>query len=691
MKQANILVYLSLLISGSMGNKEITKKQAQERAEFLRQELNRHNYRYYVLNDPEISDFEYDVMMMELASIEKMYPELTTPDSPTMKVGSDIAGRTPGAREFRQYRHRWPMLSLGNTYNIEELQDFDRRVREAAGEKFAYSCELKFDGTAICLSYSRGQLVRALTRGDGTVGDDVTENVRTIPSIPTDIGDVPWDFEIRGEIYMPFASFNSLNEERADIGDTPFANPRNAAAGSLKTLDPEEVRRRGLECVLYHIIGDNLPFKYHSEALQWAAAHHFPISEYSRLCLDMGQVREYIREWDTRRKDLPFATDGIVIKVDDLALQARLGFTAKSPRWATAYKFKPEQALTPLLSIDYQVGRTGAITPVANLEPVALSGTTVKRASLHNADQLEQLDIHIGDWVYVEKGGEIIPKITGVELSKRPEGAPLPHFPTHCPDCGSLLVKDESEARHYCLNEACPTRVKGAFLHFISRKAMNINAGEATVDQLYDKGYIRELPDLYRLDMEKLLTLEGWKEKSAGNFLDSIEASKRVPFGRVLFALGIRHIGETTAKTLASRFRDIEMMEKASREEFLEVEDIGDVIADSLVEYFGNENHRRIIRELRDFGLQFADNTAASRLSDRLAGCTVVISGNFSRPRDEMKAMITAHGGKNTGSVSSRTTYLLAGEKAGPEKLAKAEKLGVKVISEEEFYSIINS
>lgn len=669
----------------------MNKKDARMRIEFLRQELKRHNYRYYVLNDPEITDFEYDVMMMELASLEKIHPELASPDSPTVKVGSDIEGRAPGAREFRQFRHRWPMLSLGNTYNIEELQDFDRRVREAAGEKFAYSCELKFDGTAICLSYSRGQLVRALTRGDGTVGDDVTENVRTIPSIPSDIGDVPWDFEIRGEIYMPFASFNSLNEERADIGDTPFANPRNAAAGSLKTLDPEEVRRRGLECVLYHIIGDNLPFKYHSEALQWAAAHHFPISEYSRLCLDMDQVREYIREWDTRRKDLPFATDGIVIKVDDLALQARLGFTAKSPRWATAYKFKPEQALTPLLSIDYQVGRTGAITPVANLEPVALSGTTVKRASLHNADQLEQLDIHIGDWVYVEKGGEIIPKITGVELSKRPEGAPLPHFPTHCPDCGSLLVKDESEARHYCLNEACPTRVKGAFLHFISRKAMNINAGEATIDQLYDKGYIRELPDLYRLDMEKLLTLDGWKEKLAGNFLDSIEASKRVPFGRVLFALGIRHIGETTAKTLAARFRDIGAMEKASREEFLEVEDIGDVIADSLVEYFENEDHRRIIQELRNFGLQFADNSAASRLSDRLAGSTVVVSGNFSRPRDEMKALIAAHGGKNTGSVSGKTTYLLAGEKAGPEKLAKAQKLGVKVISEEEFYSIINS
>ena len=674
-----------------MGNKEISKKQAQERIDFLRSELNRHNYRYYVLNDPEITDFEYDVMMMELASLEKMYPELATQDSPTVRVGSDIEGKAPGAREFRQYRHRWPMLSLGNTYNIGELQDFDRRVREAAGEKFAYNCELKFDGTAICLSYSRGQLVRALTRGDGTVGDDVTDNVRTISSIPSDIGDVPWDFEIRGEIYMPFASFNALNEERADIGDTPFANPRNAAAGSLKTLDPEEVRRRGLECVLYHIIGDNLPFKYHSEALQWAASRHFPISQYSRLCLDMDEVRQYIEEWDTRRKELPFATDGIVIKVDDLALQARLGYTAKSPRWATAYKFKPEQALTKLLSVDYQVGRTGAVTPVANLDPVSLSGTTVRRASLHNADQMEQLDIHIGDYVYVEKGGEIIPKITGVEVSKRPQDAVRPSFPTLCPDCGSPLVKDESEARHYCTNEACPTRVKGAFLHFISRKAMNINAGDATIDQLYDKGYIKELPDLYRLDMEKLLTLDGWKERSAQNFLDSIAASVRVPFSRVLFALGIRHVGETTARTLTARMRSIEAMEKASKEDFLEVEDIGEVIADSLVDYFADSGHRRIIEELRGFGLQFADNSAAAAVSDRLAGCTVVVSGNFSRPRDEMKALITAHGGRNTSSVSGRTTYLLAGEKAGPEKIAKAEKSGVKIISEEEFYSIINS
>ena len=667
------------------------KKEIQKRIEFLRQELEKHNYRYYVLNDPQISDFEYDGMMSDLASLEKMYPEFASPDSPTVKVGSDIAGKTPGTREFRQYRHRYPMLSLGNTYNIEELQDFDRRAREGAGKDFNYNCELKFDGTAICLTYSKGRLLRALTRGDGTVGDDVTDNVRTISSIPAYIGDIPWDFEIRGEIYMPFASFNALNEERLDIGDQPFANPRNAAAGSLKTLDPKEVSRRGLECVLYHIIGDGLPFRYHSEALEWAAGHNLPVSGYSRLCHGMEEVRAYISEWDTRRKTLPFATDGIVIKVDDLALQTRLGYTAKSPRWATAYKFKPEQALTRLLSIDYQVGRTGAVTPVANLDPVPLSGTTVRRASLHNADQMELLDVHIGDYVYVEKGGEIIPKITGVELSKRPADAVEPHFPTLCPDCGAPLVKDESEARHYCTNEACPTRVKGAFLHFISRKAMNINAGEATIDQLYDKGYIRELPDLYRLGTEQLLSLDGWKEKSAGNFLDSISASRNVPFSRVLFALGIRHIGETTAKTLTARFGNIEAMEKASRDEYLEVEDIGEVIADSLVEYFADQGHRRIIEELRGFGLQFADNTASSRLSDRLQGCTVVVSGNFSISRDEMKALIAAHGGKNTGSVSGKTTYLLAGEKAGPEKLAKAEKLGVKVITEEDFYSIINS
>lgn len=667
------------------------KKEAKERIEFLRNELNRHNYRYYVLNDPQISDYEFDSMMSDLAALEKMFPEFASPDSPTIKVGSDIEGKAAGNREFRQYRHNYPMLSLGNTYSAEELLDFDRRVRESAGGNFNYNCELKFDGTAICLTYSKGWLKRALTRGDGTVGDDVTENVKTIASIPSYIGDISWDFEIRGEIYMPFSSFNALNEERIDIGEQPFANPRNAAAGSLKTLDPKEVERRGLECVLYHVVGENLPFRLHSESLAWAAEKGLPVSSFSRLCGSMDEVMEYIREWDTRRKTLPFATDGIVIKVDDLALQARLGYTAKSPRWATAYKFKPEQALTRLVSIDYQVGRTGAVTPVANLDPVQLSGTTVKRASLHNSDQMQLLDIHLGDWVYVEKGGEIIPKITGVELSKRPSDAVRPVFPSCCPACGSQLVKDEDEARHYCTNGKCPIRVKGAFLHFISRKAMNINAGEATVDQLYDKGYIRELPDLYRLDKEKLLTLEGWKEKSAANFLDSIAESLKVPFGRVLFALGIRHIGETTAKTLASRFGSIEAMEKATRDDFLETEDIGEVIADSLAAYFSDPEHIRIISELKGFGLQFADSSGSADTSDKLKGCTIVVSGNFSIPRDEIKNLITANGGKCTGSVSSRTTYLLTGEKPGPEKLAKAEKLGIKTLTEDEFYSIINS
>lgn len=668
-----------------MASEDLNKVKAH--IEFLRSEIERHNHSYYVLNSPEISDFDFDMMMSDLAALEKRYPMFASADSPTVKVGSDISANHPAG--FAQYRHRYPMLSLGNTYNAGELADFDTRVRNAASSDVYYSCELKFDGTAICLTYIQGRLVRALTRGDGTVGDDVTANVLTIKSIPSKIDNVPFDFEIRGEIYMPFAAFSALNEERADIGDTPFANPRNAAAGSLKTLDPEEAGRRGLQCVLYHIIGENLPFKYHSEALVWAKDKGFPVSEYSHLCSSMEEVFAYIGEWDEKRKTLPFATDGIVIKVDDLALQARLGFTAKSPRWATAFKFKPERVLTRLLSIDYQVGRTGAVTPVANLDPVPLSGTTVKRASLHNSEQMELLDIRIGDFVYVEKGGEIIPKITGVELSKRVPDVQMPLFPTLCPDCGSALVKIENEARHYCMNDGCPTRVKGGFLHFISRKAMNINAGEATIEQLYDKGMIRELPDLYRLKKEDLLTLDGWKDKSADNFLKSIEESKGRSFGNVLFALGIRHIGETTARRLATRFGTIEAMQSASREEFLECDDIGDIIADSLTEYFSVSNHLQLISALKEYGLNFADNSASSNLSDTLKGCTIVVSGNFSRPREDMKALVAAHGGKNTGSVSGKTTYLLAGEKSGPEKLKKAEKLGVKVISEETFYEII--
>lgn len=669
-----------------MASEDLNK--VKEKIEFLRREIERHNHSYYVLNSPEISDFEFDMMMSDLAAIEKQYPVFASADSPTMKVGSDISGKPAG---FAQYRHRYPMLSLGNTYNAGELADFDTRVRNIASDAVNYSCELKFDGTAICLTYSGGRLIRALTRGDGVVGDDVTANVLTIKSIPAKIGEVPFDFEIRGEIYMPFAAFKALNEERLDIGDQPFANPRNAAAGSLKTQDSAEAGRRGLQCVLYHMVGDNLPFKYHSEALAWAKDKGFPVSEYSRLCASMDEALAYIEEWDERRKNLPFATDGIVIKVDDLALQTRLGFTAKSPRWATAFKFKPERALTRLLSIDYQVGRTGAVTPVANLDPVPLSGTTVKRASLHNSEQMELLDIRIGDFVYVEKGGEIIPKITGVELSKREPDVRIPVFPTICPDCGSALVKIENEARHYCTNEDCPTRVKGRFIHFISRKAMNINAGEATIEQLYEKGMIRELPDLYRLRKEELLTLEGWKDKSADNFLKSLEESKKRSFGNVLFALGIRHIGETTAKSLAARFGTVEAMEAASPEDFLECDDIGEIIADSLAEYFSAPAHLQIIAELKEKGLNFADNSSSAKISDALEGCSVVISGNFSRPRDEMKALITAHGGKNTGSVSSRTTYLLAGDKAGPEKLKKAEKLNIRILTEDDFMKIINN
>lgn len=663
-------------------------KEAESRIKALKEELEKHNYRYYVLNDPVISDYEYDLMMLELAGLEKAWPALATEDSPAAKVGSDL--QPPARREFRQYPHRYPMLSLGNTYDTGELYAFDERIRKFSGSGCDYNCELKFDGTAVCLSYSRGRLVRALTRGDGHVGDDVTENVLTIGTVPETIGDTSFDFEIRGEIYMPFKDFERLNTERAEGGDPPFANPRNAAAGSLKTLDPKEVRRRGLQCVLYHIVGEDLPFERHTDAISWAAGQGFPVSGYSRLCHGIEMVLQYIGEWDSGRKSLPFATDGIVVKVNDLQLQKELGYTAKFPRWATAYKFKPEEALTKLLSVDYQTGRTGVVTPVANLEPVSLSGTVVKRATLHNADQMEALDIRIGDSVYVEKGGEIIPKITRVELSRRPAGAPVPVFPAACPVCGTPLLKDESQARHYCPNRDCPAVVKGGFLHFISRKAMNINAGDATIDQLYDRGLIRKLPDLYKLTVSDMISLEGWKERSASKFIDSIAESKERPYHAVLYALGIRHIGETTAKTVASRFPSVYMLASASREELMEVEEIGDVVADSIRGYFSDQRNMETVDGLVRAGLNFEDKSGnAGRLSDRLAGKTVVVSGSFSVPRDRIKSLVEAHGGKNTASVSGSTSYLLAGEKPGPEKLKKAEKLSVPVISENEFYKLI--
>lgn len=672
---------------------KISKKKAAIRIKELREELAYHNHRYYVQNDPTISDFEYDILMNELITLEKEFPELLSADSPTQKVGSDLQTESK-AKEFSQEKHRYPMLSLGNTYNLEELYSFDEKIKRIISENVTYCCELKFDGTAICLTYENGALKRALTRGDGILGDDVTANVLTIKSIPVNIpSSAPASFEIRGEIYMPYEAFDRLNAEKEEEEEAPFANPRNAAAGSLKQLDPKIVKERGLNCVLYHILGENLPFTEHLQALECARSWGFPTSEYSRLCNSIDDVIAYIKDWDVKRKFLPFPTDGIVIKVNNLALQRKLGFTAKSPRWATAFKFKPEEALTKLLSIDYQVGRTGAVTPVANLEPVQLSGTVVKRATLHNAGQMELLDVRVNDYVYVEKGGEIIPKITRVELSKRAEGAPKPVFPLTCPDCGSTLVRDAEEARFYCRNsDNCPTQIKARFVHFISRKAMNIIAGDATIDQLYGKGFIKELSDIYKLDKERLLTLEGWKDRMAQRFLESLEESKKTPFANVLFALGIRHIGETTAKMLAARFHSIDALIAAPKEELIAIDEVGEALAQSISDYFSDPRHIALINELKSIGLNFEEgDEATARISDVLDGSTIVISGNFSISREAMKALILSHGGKNTGSVSGSTTWLLAGEKPGPEKMKKAEKLGIKIIGEEELYKMINN
>lgn len=670
------------------------KTQANIRIEELRSIINEANRRYYVENAPVLSDYEFDMLLKELEALEKEYPELITPDSPTQKVGSDLKQGKELKKEFEQFPHRYPMLSLGNTYDISEVQAFVDRAEKGIGNAFTFSCELKFDGTAICLTYKNGKLFRALTRGDGTVGDDVTRNVNHISNIPQTLtpSSTPWpeEFEIRGEIYMPWAAFDRLNIEREKDEEQPFANPRNAASGSLKLIDSTQVANRGLECTLYHVLGENLPFITHQEALKTAASWGLPVSDMSKVCRNIEEVEEFITYWDTERKTLPYATDGIVIKVNELPYQDELGYTAKFPRWAVAYKFKAEQALTKLLSIDYQVGRTGAVTPVANLEPVQLSGTIVKRASLHNADQMQNLDIHIGDYVYVEKGGEIIPKITGVELSQRTADVILPHFPETCPDCGTPLVKDESEAKAFCPNQdGCPTQIQAKLVHFLSRKAMNVIAGDATVEQLYNKALVWNIADFYELTKEHLLTLDGWKEKSAERFLSSLQESRKVPFERVLFALGIRYVGETTAKSVAKHFVNIDAISAATIEDLLNVDDVGQVIAESIYAYFKEEANLEIIGRLKAAGLKFEMDAPAQKLSATLEGKTIVISGNFSIPRDEMKALIIAHGGKNSGSISGKTAYLLAGEKPGPEKIKKAETLGVSIISENDFRELI--
>ena len=674
------------------------RNQAKTRIEELRRTLEENSRRYYVDNAPAISDFEFDSLMHELERLEAEFPEFDSPDSPSHRVGSDLDAPVGGNAEplartgFVQRRHRYPMLSLGNTYSISEIEDFTARAEKALdGAKFSYSCELKFDGTAICLTYRGGRLVQALTRGDGVLGDDVTENALRISNIPHRLhGDFPEEFEIRGEVLMPYEAFDALNREREDNEDPPFANPRNAASGSLKLADPEEVAHRGLMCTLYHIPAESVSFSSHWEALEAAERWGLPVSDKRRLCHDISEIRAYIDYWDVQRKFLPFATDGIVIKINELDCQRTLGYTAKFPRWAVAFKFKAEQACTRLLGIDYQVGRTGAVTPVANLEPVQLSGTVVRRATLNNADMMAELDIRDGDWVFVEKGGEIIPKITGVDLSKRKAGAARPVFPANCPDCGTPLVRSEDEARWFCPNQdGCPMQIKGRLLHFTSRRAMDILAGEVTVEQLYDRGLARNPSDLYKLNKWQLTSLDGWKDRSAQRFLDSLEASKKVPFERVLFAMGIRYVGETTAKSVARHFGNIDALSAAGMEDLLKVDDIGEVIASSIFGFMHDPVQTEEIARLRAAGLQFSTEGAKAALSSALEGKTIVISGNFSISRDAMKELIAAHGGKAGSSVSGKTAFLLAGTKPGPEKLRQCEKLGIPVISEEDFRKML--
>ena len=656
-----------------------------ERIEELRRLLDYHNHKYYVENAPEISDFEFDTLMHELQRLEAEHPEYADPNSPSVRVGSDLCA------EFRTVRHRYAMLSLGNTYSLEELHEFLDRIEREAGPT-DYVCELKFDGTAISLTYEGGQLVQALTRGDGVEGDDVTANVRTIRSVPLRLRGEGWPalFEIRGEILMPYASFDRLNAEREANGEPLFANPRNAAAGTLKQQASAVVARRGLDCTLYQLAGDNLPFTTHWESLAKAREWGFKVSEHMRICHDTAQIDEFIAYWDEARRQLPFPTDGVVIKVNDFAVRRQLGFTAKAPKWAVAYKFKAEQALTRLESISFQVGRTGAVTPVANLEPVLLAGTTVRRATLHNAEQMALLDIRPGDMVYVEKGGEIIPKITGVELAQRPADSLPFRYIDRCPECGTPLVRYEGEAKHYCPNQSgCRPQIIGRMLHFIRRKAMDIEGlGEETVELLYDNGLVHDISDLYDLRAEQLAPLPRLGEKSADNIIRSIRRSTEVPFRRVLFGLGIRFVGETTAKYLAEHFRSLDAVMAASREELVEADEVGEKIADAIREYFADAENLRIIGRLRQAGLQF-EEAARELASEALAGRSFVVSGRFTRSRDEMKELIELHGGRNLAAVSGNVDYLVAGEKMGPAKLKKAEKLGIRILTEEEFLRMV--
>ena len=658
--------------------------------ERLRSEINNHNYNYYVCNNPTISDKEFDDLLAKLQRLEEENPQYFSPLSPTQRVGSDIS------EGFTQVEHKYPMLSLGNTYTIDEVEAFYTRVAQGLNESFDIVAELKYDGTSISLTYENGELVRAVTRGDGTRGDDVTANVKTIRSIPLQLrGEgYPESFEIRGEILMPWAVFEKLNSERAAQEETLFANPRNAASGTLKLQNSAIVAKRGLDAYLYYMLGENLPSDIHFENLSMANSWGFKISPDTKVCHSLQDMIDFINYWDVERKNLPVATDGIVFKVASLRQQKALGYTAKSPRWAIAYKFQAERACTRLNSVSFQIGRTGAVTPVANLDPVQLSGTIVKRASLHNADIIEGLDLHIGDMVYVEKGGEIIPKITGVDTNARMLliGEKV-KFIKLCPECATPLIRFEGEAAHYCPNDAgCPPQIKGCIEHFISRKAMNIDGlGEETVDAFYNEGLVKNIADLYKLKLNDIAVLERMGEKSAQNIIDGINNSRNTPFERVVYAIGIRFVGETVAKKLAFAFKDIDSLMGATKEQLTAVDEIGERIAESVIKYFANEDNRSLIEELRSEGLQLKlSEERISMFSETLKGLTIVISGTFEKhSRDEYKALIEQHGGKNTSSISAKTSYVLAGDNMGPAKLEKAQKLGVKIINENEFLEMI--
>ncbi|MCR4680751.1 MAG: NAD-dependent DNA ligase LigA [Bacteroidales bacterium] len=672
----------------------------QERIKQLSDEINRHNYYYYMLDDPKISDYDFDQLLQQLIDLERQYPEYVTPDSPTQRVGGTIT------KQFESAAHVYPMLSLGNTYSEEDLTEFDTRVRAMINGPVEYVCELKYDGVAISLIYENGLLVRAVTRGDGVRGDVVTANVKTIGSVPLRLtGDYPAMIEARGEIIMPFDSFNALNAEREEIGEQPFANPRNAASGSLKLQNSSEVAKRGLGFKLYYALGENLPEQNHYDRLRKLHEWGFRFPDVMEKVDGLAGVYNFIHKWDTERKNLPYPIDGIVIKVNDFAQQQQVGATAKSPRWAIAYKFKAERVSTPLLSVDFQVGRTGIITPVANLQPVNLAGTVVKRATLNNRDFICDMDIREGDHLFVEKGGEIIPKIVGVDLGQRLSDAMPVRFVTHCPVCGAELMQNEGEAGVFCPDELhCAPQIKGKLEHFISRKAMNIDSlGEGKIDALYTQGLVQNVADLYDLTYDKLFGLEkvvqdengksrvfSFKEKSTQNVLNGIEQSKKVPFERVLYAIGIRFVGEVTAKKLARRFRNIDAIANATKEELMDVEDVGDRVAESIIQYFNNIENLQMVMHLREAGLQMEVGEEQQPVSQRLAGMNIIVSGVFSVPRDELKQLIEQNGGKNVSSISKNTTYVLAGEKMGPEKRKKADALGIPIIGEDEFREMIN-